>query len=248
MVSPAVFSEQIVLPAGGWTLTALDDRQQIVGFATKLAGRIVCRVKHRSALANMDPEDIEQELLTYVLEHVERYDRSRGNTEAFATQLMQTAVAKLIRKSTRKRCNPPVGFKLESLSKAVDGPHRKSEELNKGLASADKDRRRQTVSRDPLQDLELADAIAHQIRALPFNCRRVARLLRSCTQVEIAIRLGWSKRKVSEAMAEIRERFASVEWGEIHFVRDEPSPDCIDSTGEEDISEPTQSTHEENVL
>ena len=229
-------------------MTALDDREQIVGFATKLAGRIVGRVKHRSSMANMDLEDIEQELLTYVLEHVERYDPTRGNIEAFATQLIQTGVAKLIRKSTRKRSNPPAGVKLESLSKAVDGPHRKSEELNKGLDSADKDRRRQTVSRDPLLDLELADAIEHQIRALPFKCRRVARLLPSCTQVEIADRLGWSKRKVSEAMAEIREHFANVEWGEINFFRDELCPNCIASTGGDDISKPTQFTREENVL
>lgn len=99
-----------------------------------------------------------------------------------------------------------------------------------------------------LQDLELADAIEYQIRSLPFNCRRVAQLLRSCTQVEIAIRLGWSKRKVSEAMAEIREHFANVEWGEINFFRDELCPNCIASTGGDDISKPTQFTREENVL
>ena len=124
----------------------------------------------------MEPEDIEQELLAYVLEHMDRFNPGRGSIEAFTTRLMQNAVAKLIRESCKVSCNPPEGAELQSLSKTVEGPHRKSESLTKGLSTSDNDRRRQTVSRDPLQDLDLADAIEHQIRL----CQRVIGNLLAC--------------------------------------------------------------------
>lgn len=241
------YRELVVLPAGGTTLTKPDQRQQIVGYALELASKIVCRVKHRSALAKMESEDIEQELLAYVLQHADRYNPAKGSIEAFTTRLMQSAVAKLIRESVRKRSHPPEGVELQSLSKSIEGPHRKSEELNKGLASTDKDRRRQTVSRDPLQEVDLTDAVERQIQTLPASCRRVARLLRTDNQKEIANKLGWSKRRVSQALAVIREHFSAVDWSEIGFTRDSVAPDCIASTGEDYFFQITQKPHTEKT-
>jgi hypothetical protein len=51
--------------------------------------------------------------------------------------MMRTAAASLIRGSNRRRSNPPPGRVVDSLSKMVEGPDRKSEELNRGLSSAD---------------------------------------------------------------------------------------------------------------
>lgn len=242
-----IFSEQVVLPAGGSTLITQEIRQRILAHATKLTEKVVCRVEHRSELAGMEPEDIAQELLAYVIEHMDRFNPGRGSIEAFTTRLMQNAVAKLIRESCKVSCNPPEGAELQSLSKMVEGPHRKSESLTKGLSTSDNDRRRQTVSRDPLQDLDLADAIEHQIRTLPAGYRKFARLLQTCNQAESGFRLGWSRRRISEAMGVIRKHFAGVEWGEIDFFRDEVRPNCIASTGEDDISIQDQVTETENV-
>jgi len=222
-------------------LTSLDDRQQIVGFAITLSGKIVSRVQHRPAFANMEPGDIEQELMTYVLEHIERFDPARGNIEAYATRLLQTAVAKMIRDWNRQCSRPPEGVELQSLSQAVDGPLRKSEQLSKGLTLADGDRRRQTFSRDPRQEIDLAEAIDHQIQNLPSECMEFARLLRTCNQLEIAARLGWSKRKVTETMARIRKHFSGKDWPEIDFLRDEQIADRIASTGEGNISNSNKS-------
>jgi DNA-directed RNA polymerase specialized sigma24 family protein len=124
-----------------------------------LTEKVVYRLERRSDLAGIDPEDITQELLTYVIEHIDRFDSGRGSLEAFTTRLMQNAVAKLIRESNKVSCNPPEGIELESLSKTVEGPHRKSEALTKGISTSDNDRRRQSVSRDPLQDLDLAENV-----------------------------------------------------------------------------------------
>ncbi len=188
----------------------------------------------------MEPEDIEQELLAYVLEHMDRFNPGRGSIEAFTTRLMQNAVAKLIRESNKVSCNPPEGVELQSLSKTVEGPHRKSESLTKGIAISDNDRRRQTVSRDPLQDLDLADAIEHQIRTLPPGYRKFARLLQTCNQAETGFRLGWSRRRIFRAMNVIRKHFAGVEWAEKDFSRDEVRTNCIASTGEDNVFQTTQ--------
>jgi len=211
-------------------------RQQILDYATKLAVKVVCRVEHRSALANLEPEDIEQELLAYVLEHMDGFNPDRGRIEAFTTRLMQNAVAKLIRESTKLSCNPPEGVELQSLAKFVEGPDRKTETLTKRIATTDNDRRRQTVSRNPLQDFDLADAIEHQIRTLPPGYRKFARLLQTCNQAEIGFRLGWSRRRIFKAMNVIRQHFAGVEWVEKDFSRDEVRTNCIASTGGDDFS------------
>jgi RNA polymerase sigma factor (sigma-70 family) len=206
----------------------------------KLAGRIATRLKHHRSLKSFEIEDIEQELIAYVIERSSQFDPTKGNTEAFVTRIMRTAAAGLIRGSNRQRSNPPAGYGIESLSKIVEGPNRRSEELNRGLTSTDGSRRRQTEPRDPLRDIELADAIKHQIQTLPQHYRRIARLLRTHNQIEIAKKLGWSKRKVSQAVAVIREHFKSADWSETGFLRDVVAPDCIANSGEKSVSHSTR--------
>jgi len=148
-------------------LTASEYQSQMVPFAMELANRISLRLEHHNSLTSFEIEDIEQELLTYVLERASQFDPAKGSIEAFVTQMMRTAAARLIRGSNRRRSNPPPGRVVDSLSKMVEGPDRKSEELNRGLSSADGTRRRQTEPRDPFRDVELADAVEHQINTLP---------------------------------------------------------------------------------
>ncbi len=131
-------------PTGGRKLTAYEYQSQMVPFAMELANRISLRLEHHNSLTSFELEDIEQELLTYVLERASQFDPAKGSIEAFVTQMMRTAAASLIRGSNRRRSNPPPGRVVDSLSKMVEGPDRKSEELNRGLSSADGTRRRQT--------------------------------------------------------------------------------------------------------
>ncbi len=119
-------------PTGGRKLTASELQSQMVPFAIELANRISLRLEHHNSLSSFEIEDIEQELLTYVLERASQFDPAKGSIEAFVTQMMRTAAASLIRGSNRRRSNPPPGRVVDSLSKMVEGPDRKSEELNRG--------------------------------------------------------------------------------------------------------------------
>ena len=232
-------------PTGGRKLTASEYQSQMVPFAMELANRISLRLEHHNRLTSFEIEDIEQELLTYVLERASQFDPTKGSIEAFVTRIMRTAAAGLIRGSNRQRSNPPSGYVVDSLSKMVEGPDRKSEELNRGLTSSDGTRRRQTEPRDAFRDVELADAVEHQINTLPRRYRRIARLLRTHNQNEIANKLGLSKRKVSQVLAGIREHFASVDWSESGFSWDVVSPNCIASSGEDNDFQNTQESEME---
>ncbi len=106
-------------------------------------------------------------------------------------------------------------------------------------------RRRQTEPRDPFHDVELADAVEHQIDTLPRGYRRIARLLRTHNQNEIANKLGLSRRKVSRVLAGIREHFASVDWSESGFSWDVVSPNCIASSGEDNDFQTSQESEME---
>ncbi len=109
-------------PTGGRKLTASEYQSQMVPFAMELANRISLRLEHHKSLTSFEIEDIEQELLTYVLERASQFDPSKGSIEAFVTQMMRTAAATLIRGSNRRRSNPPPGRVVDSLSKMVEGP------------------------------------------------------------------------------------------------------------------------------
>ena len=151
----------------------------------ELANRISLHLEHHNSLTSFEIEDIEQELLTFILRRASQFDPTKRSIEAFVTQMVRTAAACLIRGSNRRRSNPPPGRVIDSLSKMVEGPDRKSEELNRGLSSTDGTRRRQTEPRDPFRDVELADAVEHQIKILPRRYRCIARLLRTHNQNEI---------------------------------------------------------------
>jgi hypothetical protein len=63
----------------------------MVPFAMELANRISLRLEHHNSLTSFEIEDIEQELLTYVLERATQFDPAKGSIEAFVTQMMDDA-------------------------------------------------------------------------------------------------------------------------------------------------------------
>ncbi len=48
----------------------------------ELANRISLRLEHHNSLTSFEIEDIEQELLTYVLERASQFDPTKGSIEA----------------------------------------------------------------------------------------------------------------------------------------------------------------------
>ena len=69
-------------------MTASEYQSQMVPFAMELANRISLRLEHHNSLTSFEIEDIEQELLTYVLERASQFDPAKGSIEAFVTQMM----------------------------------------------------------------------------------------------------------------------------------------------------------------
>ncbi len=84
-------------------MTASEYQSQMVPFAMELVNRVSLRLEHHNSLTLFEIEDIKQELLTYVLESASQFDPAKGSIEAFVTQMMRTAAARLIRGSNRRR-------------------------------------------------------------------------------------------------------------------------------------------------
>lgn len=69
---------------------------EIRPFAESLVGAKARQIIGKAGLRRSDLEDIRQQLLLYVVEHLAEYDRRRGTPEAHVTMLITTAVAMLL--------------------------------------------------------------------------------------------------------------------------------------------------------
>jgi DNA-directed RNA polymerase specialized sigma24 family protein len=193
-------------------LTTQEQSSELIEFAITAAGKLARRAQHRPELAGLDVEDIEQELLLYVLERAERFDPLKANHEAFVNHMLKTGIGKMLREAGRKRSRPPEGMQIESFAVIKEQSDGRPEELLQSLNSEDSDRRRLTRSRNPLEDFELSDAVQHQIATLPEAYRPIALQLMKSNRTESAQTLGISKRKFAEAMKVVTEHFAGATW------------------------------------
>jgi hypothetical protein len=90
---------------------------EIGPFAESLAGSKARQIIGKAGLRRSDLEDIRQQLLLYVVEHLADYDRRRGAPEAHVTMLIKTAVAMLLReRRARKRGGGRPSVSLEAVT------------------------------------------------------------------------------------------------------------------------------------
>lgn len=193
-------------------MTTQTTNSDLVQFAMNMAQRVAARVQFRHEFkSSMDTADLEQELLLHVLERVDQFDASRGNHEAFVNLLIRNCIARMCRESQRLRSCPPQGAQLESTDQMVQNEDGAFEEMFRSLGIADKDRRTLGVTRNPIDDLEKADAVEQRIRTLQRGYRQIARRLKTSNQQEVAKSMGISKRRMNEAMQVIREHFGTAD-------------------------------------
>lgn len=159
----------------------------------------------------MDVADLEQEFLVYVLERIDQFDSGRGNHEAFVNLLIRNCIAKMCRESQRLRSCPPAGAQMESTDQVIQNEDGAFEEMFRSLGIEDKDRRTLGVTRNPIDELEKADAVEQRIRTLPRGYRQIARRLKTSNLQDVAKSMGISKRRMNDAMQVIREHFGTAD-------------------------------------
>jgi DNA-directed RNA polymerase specialized sigma24 family protein len=185
---------------------------EMLEFAITASKQLAKRTQHRPEFVDLDDEDIEQELLLYVLERAEQFDPEKANHEAFVNRMLKTGLGTMIRNANRKKSRPPIGVAIQSITTSVEQPQGPPEMLFRLLQSADKDRRTRGVSRIAVEEYDLVEAVDFQIKTLPNGYRRIARQMMKTKRRKTAEQLGISKRKLAEAMKVITEHFASADW------------------------------------
>ncbi len=193
-------------------MTLQNANSELLQFAMTMAKRIAVRVRFRQEFkSSMDVADLEQEFLVYVLERIDQFDSGRGNHEAFVNLLIRNCIAKMCRESQRLRSCPPAGAQMESTDQVIQNEDGAFEEMFRSLGIEDKDRRTLGVTRNPIDELDKADAVEQRIRTLPHGYRRIARRLKTSNQQDVAKSMGISKRRMNEAMQVIREHFGTAD-------------------------------------
>lgn len=122
----------------------------------KIKAAQLCR---RRDFSRSDRSDLQQGMLAYLVEKQHLFDPARGNVEAFVTQLVNTWIRIELRfRGRRKRLGNLIAISLERTFIEVDGD---KESLDHIIAAADLDRRTGADVRDPIESLEVGEAVRH---------------------------------------------------------------------------------------
>lgn len=164
---------------------------EIRPFAESLAGSKARQIIGKAGLRWSDLEDIRQQLLLYVVEHLADYDGRRGTPEAHVTMLITTAVAMLLRERRAwKRGNGRPSVSLD----AVTNWERPADEY---LSPANSGRRLGDDHCAEHDSMDLRIDMVEAVGMLPSQLRTLAHLLaRGQTVASVARLADCSRRRV----------------------------------------------------
>lgn len=193
--------------------TIEETHPELFAYAMDMTERVASLVMFRPEFkGNVQKEDLQQEFLLHVLEHVDQFDPQRGDHDVFVNMLIRNCIAKLIRETNRMKSRPPAGMGMESTDEVVetvDGTH---EEMFRSLGIDDKDRRTLGETNDVFELMDMTEGVEHLIRTLPRGYRTIARRLMTCSRAEAGRELGISRRRMAAAVEVIRDHFGQADW------------------------------------
>lgn len=193
--------------------TIEETHPELFAYAMDMTKRVASLVRFRPEFkGKMHKDDLQQEFLLHVLEHLGQFDPTRGDHDVFVNLLIRNCIAKLIRENNRLKSRPPAGMGMESTDEVIETADGTHEEMFRSLGIDDKDRRTLGESSDPFELMDMAEGVEHLIRTLPRGYRKIARKLMTCSRTEAGRELGISRRRMAEAVEVIREHFGNADW------------------------------------
>lgn len=184
-------------PRGGDALLTAYARSLV-----QFKSRLLCR---KPGFSRSDQPDLEQDLLTVLVEQAARYDAGRGaSPDTFADRVVDSAAKMILR--SRRRPKRAAGFASKSLDTGTVEVQGKHVPISEVLGS--KERRTDNSPASPADVADLREAVRHALSGLPpFTVEVAHRLQDGAAVAAIARHMGVSRRQVSKAMAELHERF-----------------------------------------
>lgn len=168
----------------------------------RVKSRQLCR---RTGFSRTDCEDLEQELSLHLIRRAHHFDPARGATSTFAARAVNSGLVTLLRERARQKRS--AGCIARSLEEVVGSTEGADVLLCELLSTSDQHRRLGTVPQDPIEQRELADALARVTATLPPELRELCKHLTETTPTEAARELKLPRSRVRKAIEQIRRRF-----------------------------------------
>ena len=169
----------------------------------------LCR---RTDFSRSDDDEVQQEMRLYLWKKAHLYDRARGSIEAFVTTAINSCVGMELRRRDRhKRRHEYRALSLERTPIKNDGD---ATALGAVLREADLHRRTRTNPPDPIEQIDLRDAIAHAVSKLTPRERTLLAHVAEHGVASAARSRHVSRRQIENSLTRMRARFEDAELGD----------------------------------
>lgn len=170
------------------------------------------QLHRRPEFGDCDQEDIEQDLLLYLLTKANCFDDSRSTLNTFIDRIVESGVRELIRNRKRQKRNPDLqDIAIESFENPMDTVDGSFANLGDELSTDDLQRRTGNVLSCPTEEVDRKDALANAMGTLPELYRRICESLMTSTDKETMKQLGLSRREFEHARRQIAEHLESYD-------------------------------------
>ncbi len=173
-------------------------------FEFGIVKRKVRQIVGRAGYTRQDKEDLEQELLTRLLQGLKSFDPDVAHRKSFVTAIVERAVATILRDAEAQKRDHR---RISSLQRLVDLTDEGPTELAETIGDREYNGRR---CRDPRSDEDLAQLVtdlAEVIDSMPGELRDLAERMKTQSISAIAREIGVPRTTLNDAVRRLRQRF-----------------------------------------
>lgn len=173
-------------------------------FEFGIVKRKVRQIIGRAGYTRQDKEDLEQELLTRLLQGLRSFDPDVAHRKSFVTAIVERAVATILRDAEAQKRDHR---RISSLQRLVDLTDEGPTELAETIGDREYNGRR---CRDPRSDEDLAQLVtdlAEVIDSMPGELRDLAERMKTQSISAIAREIGVPRTTLNDAVRRLRQRF-----------------------------------------
>lgn len=181
-------------------------------FAFKQAKFKAKQLAPRLEFADCDPEDIEQELLMYLIQKADKFDPLRSQLNTFISRVLESAVRELLRAKKRQKRHPIEGdVQLQSFEMPIDTVDGTFANLAAEISDKELCRRTSSVAMDAIEQVDERDAVEVSLSQLSSEHREFILFLADNTAAETLRRFDMSRRQMTKVLSEIRTHFENYD-------------------------------------
>lgn len=183
-------------------------------FAFKQAKFKAEQLSPRPEFADCDREDIEQELLMYLIQKADAYDPTRSKLNTFISRVLDSGVRELVRAKKRHKRHPvDEDVHLQSFETPVETCDGSNANIGSEVSDEDVFRRMRVMPSDPLERIDEQDAIQAALENLSEELREVVTFMAENTLTATMDKFDLSRREMKKIRNDLMEHFSRFDAG-----------------------------------